>query len=306
MVAILDMPESPAELAGWLDQVLMSDDLAVVVDELSVVHQSNDEVISVEQARDWLGDSFPAVMERGLGAIGRSRLRQLLVRPRLLPAIQELALVSGGPYWNQLICNVPIAEAAPVVGRASPRKRSNNRWLLAFVPLAVAASVAAFVAIDAGRDESGIKTLPHSDLNITRGTGGDIHSQDTPWGWNRTDLLAGINSPGGVPTRLADTLSEWFELSGTLENDVESFKLRVNEMWAGCEQLSTESFTGMSGELQESIQDRINTFQRELDEVLRILDGPIPTGKETAVLSAARKSVDDNVRKTVESLRNLE
>jgi hypothetical protein len=304
MVAILDMPESPAELAGWLDHVLMSEDLAVIVDELTVVHQTADEVISFEQARDWLGDSFPAVMERGLTALSHSRLRQLLVRPSLLPAIQELALINGGPYWNQL------TRDAALVAKPEPApKRSSNKWLFAFVPLAVAASIGAFVAIDAGREKDGIKPLPHSDLTITRGTDGKNASQtvgqDTPWGWNRTDLLDGINSPKEIPTRLADALNEWFSLDMGADTDLQAFTLHVNEMWAGCEQFSTHNFNGMPADLKQRLRDRVAAFQRKLEAVLTNLDGPIPEGEKASAVAAARKSVNSSVSEAVKTLREL-
>jgi hypothetical protein len=334
MVAILDMPESPAELAGWLDRVLMSENLAVVVDELTVMHQTADELISVEQARDWLGDSFPAVMERGLSALSHSRLRQLLVRPCLLPAIQELALISGGPYWNQLMCVIPVAGVAPIAGRESPRNRS-NRWLFAFVPLAVAASVSAFVVIDADRDKGGIKPLPQSDLVITRGT--DVPMDRSPpvdnsWGWNRTDLLDDVNSPEEIPNRLADGLSEWFSMAevadrdliadladrdliadladhdliaSAADHDLQIFTLRVNEMWAGCEHFSTQPFNGMSANLKQSLRGSIASFQDNLEAVLNKLDGPIPDGEKSSVLEAAKKSVDSSVKDAVEKLRGL-
>jgi len=309
MVAILDMPESPAELAGWLDHVLMSEDLAVIVDELTVLHQTDDEDVRVEQARDWLGGSFPAVMEHGLGALSQSRLRQLLVRPCLLPAIQELALTHGGPYWNQLMRSVPTTNAAFVAERERRSEGSRNRWLFALVPLAVAASIAAFVAIDPGRDRDVVKSLPQSDLTITRGIGGDTNGdssgEDEPWGWNRTDLLDGIKSPGEILTRLADALNEWFSLGKAAGTDVRTFTLRVNEMWAGCEQFSTQPFNGMPADLKQRLRDSIANFQRELEAVLTNLDGLIPEGEKASALTAARKSVDSSVLEAVNTLREL-
>ncbi len=306
MVAILDMPESSAKLGEWLDRALMSEGLARVVDELAVVHHTADEAVSVEQARDWLGDSFSVVMERGLGELGQARLRDLLKHPYLLPAIQELALVSGGPYWNRLMRDIPVRAPVTFTG---PNPPPNRRWLFAFASLAVAASIAAFIAIDAGRDNGGIKPLPHSDLTITRGTdgtnGGQSGGEDKPWGWNRTDLLDGVNSPEGIPTRLAEALSEWFGLSPTVGSDLKSFELRVNEMWAGCEQLSTESFKGMEADCRQKLLASITTFRHKLEAVLNDLDQAVPGRDEASALEAARKSVDDSVRETVDALRKL-
>lgn len=309
MIAILDMPESSAKLGEWLDRALMSEGLARLVDELTVIHQTADEAVSVQQARDWLGDSFSVVMERGLGELGHARLKELLKHPNLLPAIQELALIDGGSYWNRLMRDIPVAGGATVTGPDSPQKRTYNRWLFALAPLAVAASVAAFVALDAGRDKGGIKPLPHSDLTITRGTDsenvGQTGGEDKPWGWNRTDLLDGVNSPGEIPARLADGLNEWFSLSKGADSDLQDFSLHVNELWAGCEQFSTQPFNGMSADLKQRLRDGITAFQHKLEAVLNNLDAPLPEGERASAMAAAKKSVDSSVRETVETLRKL-
>jgi hypothetical protein len=309
MVAILDMPESSAKLGEWLDRALMSEGLARLVNELTVIHQTADEAVSVQQARDWLGDSFSVVMERGLGELGHARLKELLKHPNLLPAIQELALIDGGSYWNRLMRDIPVAGGATITGPDSPPKRTYNRWLFALAPLAVAASVAAFVALDAGRDKGGIKPLPHSDLTITRGTDsenvGQSGGEDKPWGWNRTDLLDGVNSPSEIPGRLADGLNEWFSLSKGADSNLQTISLHVNELWAGCEQLSTQKFSGMPADLQNRLHDRVATFQRGLETVLATLDGPIPEGEKDSALAAARKSVDSSVSEVVKALREL-
>jgi hypothetical protein len=306
MVALLDMPESSAKLGEWLDRALMSEGLARFVDELAVVHRTADEAMSVEQAQDWLGDSFLVVMERGLGELGHARLKELLKHPNLLPAIQELALVSGGPYWDRLIRDIP-AEAGKTV--TTPAPPPNRRWLFALAPLAVAASIAAFVAIDAGRDKGSLKALSQSDLTITRGTNSDNVGQsggeDKPWGWNRTDLLDGVNSPDEIPARLADGLNEWFSLSKGADLDLQAFSLHVNELWAGCEQFSTHNFSEMPADLQQKLRDRVAAFQRGLEAVLAKLDGPIPEDEKASALAAARKSVDSTVSEAVRALREL-
>jgi hypothetical protein len=305
MVAILDMPESSARLGEWLDRALMSEGLARVVDELAVVHHTADEAVSVEQARDWLGDSFSVVMERGLGELGHARLKELLKRPNLLPAIQELALIDGGPYWNRLMRDIPFAGGATVTGTDS---RQNRRWLFALASLAVAATIAAFIAIDAGRDKGGLKPLPHSDLTITRGTDSGNASQsggeDKPWGWNRTDLLDGVNSPSEIPARLADGLNEWFTLSKGVDSDLQTFSLHVNELWAGCEQLATQPFKGMRSDLEQTTRESVVLFQRKLDAVLADLDAAVSKEEKASALEAAKKSVDDSVIETINALRS--
>ena len=130
MLEVLEMPESAADLGPWLDRTLMSPGLVNVVDELAVIHHAPEESLTVEEARDWLGKDVAAVLERGLGVLEDARLRQMLVRPSLLPAIQELVLVEGGAYWNSLM--PPARRRMPTTVTQKPVPR----WLFMVVPLA--------------------------------------------------------------------------------------------------------------------------------------------------------------------------
>jgi hypothetical protein len=160
MLEILDMPEEPRELAAWLDRHLASDGLAAIVDDLSAVHAAPAELCSVEQAREWLGDAAPLVLANGLGAIGDERIKQLLVRPSLLPALQELVMLEGGPYWDNLLhhsagvqeslsrarsalSSVIAVPASASKNTVTPRsEQGNRRYLFTLIPLAVAAVLA--------------------------------------------------------------------------------------------------------------------------------------------------------------------
>jgi hypothetical protein len=299
MIAILEIPESKADLGPWLDRVLMSQDLAKVIDELSVVNDAEEDSVSVEHAQEWLGDKFAAVMQSGCGALGHNQLRELLLRPMLLPAIQELALVNGGPYWNH------IANAS--TSRVAVNHLKRSRWWLAFAPLALAASIAVLVGIDATKDQGTIQPQRPSDPHLTRGTGSGhgIAEPGDPWGWNRPDLLNGMQSPRDVSTRLADTLGEWFELSEFSGRDCSSFTLRVNEMWAGCEHVSAESLDELPEAYRTRLRGCVAALQEALTLVLNDLDQPIPAENQPAALEAAKKSVDASVREAIEALCNL-
>ena len=45
----LEIPENPAELAGWLDRQIVGDDLAALVAELEAIHGNHPEA----QRRTW-------------------------------------------------------------------------------------------------------------------------------------------------------------------------------------------------------------------------------------------------------------
>jgi hypothetical protein len=306
MIAILEMPDSPAELGDWLDRAIMGGNLPSIIDELSVVHGVADDEVSVEKAREWLGDSYDAVMDRGLCAISQSRLKHLLVHPNMLVAIQELVLLDGGVYWNNLIAEDRLAAAE----RQLPHgQRISRWWLFAFVPVALAASLALFVTYDFGRAPELLGPMGRRDVAVMRG-GGVLHEfspaeGDELWGWSRPDLLDGIDSPREIPPRLADTLGEWFDVSTAAESDVQALTLRANELWAGCEQVSSQPLDGLSPVSKEKIAAAISALQRKLEAVLKDLDGPLPEGRESAIVTAARKSIDSAVGEAAIELRNV-
>ena len=306
MIASLEMPESPAGLGEWLDRAIVGGSLLSLVDELSVIHRAADGEVGVDQVREWLGDSYAAVMGRGLGAIGHSRLKHLLTHPNMLISLQELVLLDGGGYWNDLMLEAPVATAVHEV----PSGQGSTRWfLLAFVPVALAASLAFFVAYDMDRAPEQLVPKVLSDAAVMRGGGDEIGlgptTGDEVWGWSRPNVLVGINSPEEVPSRLADALGEWFDLSAAAGSDSQVLTLRANELWAGCEQLSSQDFNGMSSDLRQKIVDVISPFQQKLEGVLRNLDTAATVSGEVSAEAAAQESIDSSVRETIDALRNI-
>ena len=306
MIAILEMPESPAHLSRWLDRAIVGGNLLSLVDELSVIHRAADDEVAVDQVREWLGDSYAAVMDRGLGAIDQSRLKHLLTHPNMLISLQELVLLDGGGYWNDLMVEVPVATAVHEVSTG----QGSTRWfLLSFVPVALAASLVFFVAYDTDRAPEQLEPKVLRDVAVMRGGGEDIGlgptNGDEVWGWSRPSLLDGINSPDEVPSRLADALSEWFDLSAAAGSDVQVLTLRANELWAGCEQLSSQAFDGMASDLRQRILDVISPFQQKLEGALRNLDTAATVSGEASAAAAAQESIDSSVRETIDALRNI-
>ncbi|MFG0333431.1 MAG: hypothetical protein ACF8TS_08730, partial [Maioricimonas sp. JB049] len=73
---IMDIPESQAELAGWLEEHLLGLHLGELVAELAAVHADNNgKSVTLEQL---LGDELPEALSKGLGAISPAKLRGLL------------------------------------------------------------------------------------------------------------------------------------------------------------------------------------------------------------------------------------
>jgi|688.fasta_scaffold31378_5 hypothetical protein len=305
MLEVLEIPEAPADLGPWLDSLVASPDLAAAVDDLSAIHGAAEEAPAVEEARAWLGSDVDAVLERGLGAIENARLRELLVRPALLPAIQELVFVEGGGYWNRIVAESTVATPAPQAAA------TRHRWLLAMAPLAIAASIAAFVALDMQRGPGvgGKKAEP--DLTVMRGTNDDsAPSADAglqPWGWGRTGLVDNAAEPAAIPGVLAAALEDWFRVTATADaSDLVTLRSQTEELWAGCEQALALPLAGMAPDLRQGIRSQITLFQKRLQALLRRLDEGELAGSESAGAADLKRDVDALVRDTADALRRLE
>jgi hypothetical protein len=304
MLEVLDIPEAPADLGSWLDRLVVSPDLAGAVDDLAAIHGATEESPSVEAAREWLGRDIDAVLERGLGAVENARLRGLLVRPALLPAIQELVFVDGGEYWNRLVEESSDATPVPRATQARPR------WLFALAPLAIAASIAAFVAVEMRQDPGAGGKGAGSDRTVMRGTGGDskpsVGAESQPWGWSRTGLLDGANDPAAVAGLLADAIEDWFRVTSAAgDSDLATLRLRTEELWAGCEQALALPLASVAPDVRQGIRSQIALFQKQLQALLRRLDDDDPTGSQSLVAADLKRDVDGLVRETVDALREL-
>jgi hypothetical protein len=198
---------------------------------------------------------------------------------------------------------------ATAVHEVSTGQGSTRWFLLSFVPVALAASLVFFVAYDMDRAPEQLEPKVLRDVAVMRGGGEDIGlgptNGDEVWGWSRPSLLDGINSPDEVPSRLADALSEWFDLSAAAGSDVQVLTLRANELWAGCEQLSSQAFDGMASDLRQRILDVISPFQQKLEGALRNLDTAATVSGEASAAAAAQESIDSSVRETIDALRNI-
>lgn len=300
MLDVLEIPDTPAELGPWLDRVLMRPGLAAVVDDLSAVHRAPEESLSAEDAREWLGKDADPVLNRGLAALDNAKLRQLLVRPTLLPAIQEFVLVEGGGYWHALMPPVKKATSAIISTKAVPR------WLFAVTPLALAASIAAFIMIDKQPEPALPFGSPASDTAITRGAD-SVSAENTPspqeaWGWNRDDLFDTDNEKQKLSDRLADALNDWFSVTAADSDNVDGLRLHVGEMWAGCQQVLAEPLDRISPALRVQVAhlaDRMQSTLRSLEQ---------PPANEPADKTAARvkEQSDAWIREAAEAIRKAD
>ena len=137
-----DVWRDEAELAGWLERLVVGERLGAPVAELEGIHRPAPRTASLDQA---LGDRREAVLRDGLASLPHDRFG--LRQPRLLPKLQEQVLVSGGPYWETLAAaqpdhrdalsrgrvrlpglpNVP-GQALAARGAARARRGAPRRW----------------------------------------------------------------------------------------------------------------------------------------------------------------------------------
>src|SRR5262245_5116782 len=96
---VANIPDDAPQLARWLERHLVGLELGRLVAELDAVHRPAPR----EQAvTDVLQGHLDGVYTAGLGSVPRPLLRHLLTHPALLSQMQELVLLNGGPYWDQI------------------------------------------------------------------------------------------------------------------------------------------------------------------------------------------------------------
>src|SRR5262245_61479727 len=91
----LDLPDSPTELALWLEAHVLGGHLGELVAELSVLVGPTEAAAALEDVLK------PAVMrrvlEQGLRSLPEDRLHDLMRQPHLLLDLQERVFAESGP-----------------------------------------------------------------------------------------------------------------------------------------------------------------------------------------------------------------
>jgi hypothetical protein len=288
----LEIPDKPSELAAWLDRQIVGDNLAALVAELGAIHR-NPPGAGAEAIKDVLGTHRAAVLNEGLAALPHDRLKALLVHPRRLLELQELAIFAGGNYWRTLRPETPAelrqvdqdwkkldaflksgTTDAPIL-KVVPRPVAFHRrpWV---VSLATAAAVlAAVVAYERQRGPTVVGTVA-----------GD-------WGWCR---------PGALPTdvtraqyldRLADEANEWFRVRPI---DPASLARRILQFRQGCTILIFARHAPLSNEDREWLVTQCRDWASRLDKHLTDVEGG-------QTLAQGRDAVDRTIREVVNALR---
>ncbi len=91
------IPFSSSALPAWLERQLGGDKLGDFTDELLALRKPSDTF----DLDEWLGPHRDGVLSRGLAALPRGAIRQLLAYPPALAQLQRLVLTHGGRHWDQ-------------------------------------------------------------------------------------------------------------------------------------------------------------------------------------------------------------
>ena len=297
----LDMPDSPQELAAWLDRQLVGLELQRLIAELETIRGNPGPAISLEEA---LGEQLPQVLAGGLSQANDDSIGRLLRTPRLLLDLQERVFIDGGDHWN----SVPRTEehlaaarrsiesvkkiiarsaesatstttpSAPPVTRRDDSANRSSRWNLSDL-LAMATSLAAII------------------LTVI-GVWNNLQPRPQPpqpgWGFSRPGALAEKKSPQPYLESLAASAREWFRKRPT---DAAELSNRLKEFRAGCELVNEAPHS----QLAEA--DR--TWLRERCQVwIGKIDGHIAALSNETQFSATLQAADETINKLIQALKD--
>ncbi len=298
----LEIPEDQAATTGWLERQLLGLDLAALVAELEAAHGPADQALSLERL---LGERRDAILARGLEALPPDRLRQLLLRPRLLLDLQEMIVVSGGPFWQKLAASaamgpeqrlaldrswsaiVPaltgeVNSATPErVGSAAPRRSVLKFPWRGLISLAAAAAILLGVFIVV-RGPGGGGRQPQVGLAARSG-----------WGWNRPDALPQNLPAGAYLTHLADAAQEWFNKR---PDDSLELSRRIAEFRQGCSVLILSPHRSLSAEDRIWLVEKCRAWAAKLDAHLAAVEA----GQDSLKV---RGEADETINKLIAALR---
>lgn len=301
-LTFMDIPDDPADLAGWLERRLAGLDLAALVAELAAVHGGAGAAPSLDEL---LGGHRDAVLRGGLGALPRDRLGQLLRHPACLPELQELVLTAGGPHWDLLTRETAeLSEVArrgerrlsaflggPAVQASEERRavRPTAPWYRR--PWVVSLATAAAVLVV-------VYSVPVLRPPAPPPGTGAVAVVPTPaapegWGWGRTGAIVQEGGPAAYLNKLADAAGEWFN-----KRPEESAALakRVGEMRQGCSALIFAAHQPLSDEDRRWLVGRCRGWAAQLDRQQEALEAGRP-------IAVVRAEADATVRQIVEVLK---
>ena len=302
---VLDMPEEPTQLAGWLEQRLAGSDLPALADELSAFRAAP--AGTAPAMRELLGEWQEPVLAGGLKLAPPEVVRRLLSWPERLPELQELVYMRGGRYWDRLLGSdgglqdavehsrqrlsvvlpipAPERQAAPAPHVLPLRKRTPARrvgWVVGLA--AAAAAVVLAVGISRYFPPSAPSSAPAALAS-------------NAWGWNRPGVLDADGPADVYLNRLADAADEW---SAEKPEGAEATAKRLNEYRRGCTALLFAEHRALSPADRQWLTDKCRKWAEKIDhELAEVEAGDVDKGRDEAdamthqLVAALRKKAQE-------------
>lgn len=277
--SILDIPDTPNEMAAWLDLQLVGQDLAGLVAELAAVHRLSGPERSqteAEAGRAWLGDACEAVLRNGLTAAPPDQVGQLLRHPGVLLGLQELILIEGGPYWEALIKRAQPSEAelpagvrnALTVAEATLPLRSAVDQTEGAPPATRARSTLPLDAGQSGHEQTRTRRLLSIAVSLAAALLIAVAAwtlgppADPAWGWNKPEALAAADPPAYFE-QLARYADEWSLEKAESETQLQ---LRLEQLIAGCDRLIGASHASLEETDRTWLVEKCRAWREKLVE----------------------------------------
>ncbi len=321
MVTALEIPDDPAQIARWIETVLVGPDVGRLVREIEITQEVTGRSPKPTPAIDKVLAEFRTpVLERGLGELPYERVRLLLRYPRTLLELQELVFVEGREYWsglprpaelveattsqlkkiNQAIADKDLIGDQPVrpiaseravalpenAGKARELSSTKRHWMFSpagTLALATAASVAFFFVGNW-----------YAEQGFDGGIGAGLVVQvDQSWGWDRPGILAAKLDRSAYLNHLANLAAEWSSERPASASDL---KTRIEQFRHSCDTLIAAQHSQLTQSDKDWVVERCKVWAGKLDEQLAALN-------QTSNLQAVLDATDAIANSLVTALR---
>jgi hypothetical protein len=302
----LEIPDDTKALPGWLDRHLVGPDLGALVAELEAVHGPVAREVALLNV---LGNHRNDVLAQGLATLPKDRLRRLLRQPRLLLDLQELILISGGPYWFDRAAQGPqraavdrgwqrlaASLATERTGQATVPSRSvipmltpipvpslpaRSRWYRRGWVLSLTTIAAALLVVAAAVRWHAVEPRQAGVAVVA-------------WGWSRPGALSQELPRADYLNRLADEAHEWFDRR---PEDRAGLARRLAEFRQGCTTLIQARHRPLSAEDRAWLVEKCRAWAAKFDGYL----AAVGAGQDPLQV---RGQADETINRLLATLRD--
>ncbi len=300
----LDIPESPTEVASWLDRHLTGTELADLVAGLTAFQGEPQGDLSLEEL---LGEQRDAVLKRGLGALSKDSLQKLLTHPGLLLPLQELVLLEGGNYWEHLAQSDEMQRArqagwqaltTALDGDAATSRGEASQGSIADSSTTTAETPPASSPAEASQPRrsswwANLVTVAAIALFAFLGWQQYQSNRLVHRGWNRAEVFAATDlSPAEYLHHVARAAEEW---QGFEPADSDAMQRRLGEILSGCDRLIDADHMPLAEADREWLRERCRVWSDGFREDLAALQAGTP-------LSDVHESANARLDKLISAL----